>query len=201
MPARVVAQLPLAGNDLLSFAKYRVLPSLNPTIVEVLQDIADGADARHGTQHEASVRSLWAFAQWMETEEDARGLVDGYSPRTRALFEELRRRGPTASMKIAMWRFFADDHRARGQYREAARAMRRAVEAVDEMYPRRPGEEPHPLVLCYVSILRDWSVEGYGENSTEALEMTRWHAELKEEAMEPQDSSPSPSQERIVVLR
>lgn len=188
MAPGVVAQVPLAGNDALSVAKYRALPSLSPTIVEVLQDIKDDADAQYGTQHETSMRSLWAFAQWMETDEDARGVVGGYSPRTRALFEELRRREPSGSVRISMWRFFADDHKARGEYREAEQSMRSAIEAVGDVFQ---PQETHPLVLCYVSTLKDWSVEGYGENSIEASEMTRWYDEVKSDAME---SGISPSQ-------
>lgn len=182
MPARVSSQISVAAGDSLSVAKYRVLPRLKPSTVEILQEITDEADAQYGTQHEASMKSLWAFAQWMETDDDAKGLVGGYSPRTRALFEELRRRGPASSMKIATWRFFADDHRARGERREAERSMREAIGAACEAW--RPE---HPLVLGYVSTLKDWLVGWYGGDSAEALEVTRWHAELKNNAMDPRN--------------
>lgn len=185
MSPRVSSHLSMAAGDALSNAKYRVLPTLQPAVQDALQDVVDRSDAQHGPRHEASLRALWALAQWKETEDDARGPLaahGGYSARTRALFEELRRRGPAvgAPMRIAMWRFFAEDHRARGQCVEAERSLRRAIEAAREMH--MPGD---PLVLGFVSILRDWLAEWYGEDSGRAMEATRWYAELKHDALNP----------------
>lgn len=197
MPSRVSSQIPMSAGDALSVAKYRVLPILKPAVVDALQEMSDENDARHGTTHDTSMKSLWAFAQWMETEEDRQGHVTGYSPRTRALFEELRRRGPVDSMRVAVWRFLADDHRARGEYEEAERCMRGAIEAVGDMSGWQ--QQQHPLVVGYVSTLRDWLVEGYGENSTQAREVTRWYAEVKRSAMDPKNApsnfslSPAPT--------
>lgn len=219
MSPRVSSHLSMAAGDALSHAKYRVLPTLQPAVHDALQQVVDQSDAQHGPRHEASVRALWALAQWMETEDDARrgqgsagaspapsaaaavspgvavatavipsspGAGGGgggchysphshshshYSARTRALFEELRRRSPPAGspMRVAMWRFFAEDHRARGERAEAERSLRRAVDAAREL--RMPGD---PLVLGYVSILRDWLAEWYGADSARAQEAARW---------------------------
>lgn len=156
-------------------SKYRTLPRFTPRVAAEVEELWKRTEAEYGPDHKQTMQALWGFAQYSETDDDSKGLVGEHSSRTRGLFEELRRRNPEGYVKIAMWRFFADEHKVKGEYEEAEKSMRNAVEAAGEMFSPQ-----HPLVLSYVSTLVDWMVEWYGEKSLKALELANWEEELKD---------------------
>lgn len=170
-------------------AKYRTLPKFTPRAAQEVQELWKRTEAEYGPGDKQTIQTLWCFAQYSETDDHAQGLVGEHSPRTRRLFEELRRRKPEGYVKIAVWRFFAMEHKVQAEYEEAERSMRNAIKAVGEMYSPR-----HPLVLSYVSTLGDWMAEWYGENSLRALELANWEEELKDGARASSlMTSPSPT--------
>ncbi|KAF3762697.1 hypothetical protein M406DRAFT_357556 [Cryphonectria parasitica EP155] len=128
----------------------------------------------NSTGIEQSLHVLYSLVRGMEILSDAEGHHAGDDWRVNSGYALILRRTGEAPGWMAPYRFLAERHRHRGERDEAEQALRKAIETASELWS--PWD---PVVFGYVSVLRIWLVEWYGEGSVKVAEVTRWQDELR----------------------